>query len=88
MTAKRKIEIFSAGCPACNEVVDLVNQIMCSSCEVTVLNMNDSQVAKPAKRLGIGSVPTVVIDGKIADCCNGRAMNEESLRAAGVGQRI
>lgn len=88
MTTKRKIEIFSAGCPVCNEVVDLVNQITCPSCEVTVLDMNDAQVVNRAKQLGIGSVPAVVIDGKAADCCKGRVVDEASLRAAGIGQPV
>ena len=29
MNAKRKIEVFSAGCPACEETVQLVNRIAC-----------------------------------------------------------
>ncbi len=86
MNAERKLEAFSAGCPACDEVIELVNSIACSSCEVTVLDMNDSSVASRAKRLGIKTVPAVVVDGKLADCCAGRGPEEESLRKAGVGQ--
>jgi hypothetical protein len=37
--------------------------------------------------LGIRSVPAVVINGKLADCCAGRGPEEAVLRAAGVGQR-
>jgi hypothetical protein len=29
MTTKRKIEIFSAGCPACEETIQLINSIAC-----------------------------------------------------------
>lgn len=88
MTTKRKVEVFSAGCPACQETVDLVNGIACPSCEITVLDMNDTRVAARAKRLGIRSVPSVVIDGKLADCCAGRGPDEATLRAAGVGQSL
>lgn len=88
MAAKRKIEVFSAGCPACEETVQLVNRIACPSCEVSVLDMNEAAVASRAKRLGIRSVPAVVIDGKLADCCAGRGPEEAALRAAGVGQSI
>lgn len=88
MNTKRKIEVFSAGCPACEETVQLVNRVACPSCEVSVLNMHDSQVAKRAKDLGIRSVPAVVIDGKLADCCAGRGPEETKLRAAGLGQPI
>lgn len=87
-TSKRKVEIFSAGCPACQETVDLVRRIACSSCEVSVLDMNDTSVASRAKSLGIRSVPTVVIDGGLASCCVGRGPDEASLRAAGIGQPL
>ncbi len=85
MSAKRKIEIFSAGCPACEETVSLVNNIACPSCEIKVLDMHQPEVAKKAKQYGIRSVPAVVIDGKLADCCAGRGPDEASLRAGGVG---
>ena len=88
MATKRKIEVFSAGCPACQETVALVNRVACPSCEVSVLDMNDAQVASRAKGLGIRSVPAVVIDGKLADCCIGRGRDEGTLRAAGLGQPI
>lgn len=88
MTTKRKIEIFSAGCPACEETVQLVNRIACPSCDVVVLGMNDPAVASRAKSLGIRSVPAVAINGRLADCCTGRGPDEGVLRAAGLGQPI
>jgi len=84
MNAKRTIEVFSAGCPACRETIDLVNRLACSSCEISVLDMNDPQVAKRAKELGIRCMPAVVIDGKLADCCAGCGPDQETLRSAGV----
>ena len=86
MNTKRQIEVFSAGCPACEETIKLVNSIACPSCEVTVLDMNDPSVAIRAKSLGMRSVPSVVIDGKLADCCAGRGPDEATLRSAGLGQ--
>ena len=88
MNGKRTIEIFSAGCPACEETVELVNRMACPSCEVTVLDMKDPETARRAKSSGIRSVPTVVIDGQLADCCAGRGPDEQTLRAAGVGQPL
>lgn len=88
MTTKRQIEVFSAGCPACQDAITMVQSIACPSCEVTVLDMNDASVAGRAKSLGIRSVPAVVIDGKLADCCTGRGPDEATLRAAGLGQPI
>lgn len=86
MTIKRTIEVFSAGCPTCQETIDLVNRVACPSCEVSILDMNDEVIAARARGLGIGSVPAVVIDGKLADCCAGRGPDEATLRAAGLGQ--
>lgn len=86
MPTKRTIEVFSAGCPTCEETIDLVNRVACSSCEVSVLDMHDDAIATRAKQLGIRSVPAVVIDGKLADCCAGRGPDEATLRAAGLGQ--
>jgi len=88
MAKTRKVEIFSAGCPACQDTVDLVKRISCSSCDVSVLNMNDQDVAKRAKALGIHRVPAIVIDGKLADCCAVSAPDEQTLRAAGIGKAL
>jgi glutaredoxin len=88
MTTKRQIEVFSAGCPVCEDTIALVNRIVCSSCEVTVLNANNSEVAARAGRLGIRSIPAVLINGKLADCCAGRGPDEKTLRAAGIGQPL
>jgi len=85
MATQRHVEIFSAGCPACEETIELVNSIACPSCKVSVLDMNDADVAAKAKKLGISSVPAVVIDGKLADCCSGRGPDEASLKSAGIG---
>lgn len=88
MATKRKIEVFSAGCSACQDTIALVKSTACPSCDVTVLDMHDPNVASRAKGLGIRSVPAVVIDGKLADCCTGRGPDEAVLRSAGLGQPI
>lgn len=85
MSTRRTIEIFSAGCPACQETIDLVNRVACPSCEVSVLDMNEPAVVVRAKALGVRSVPGVAIDGRLADCCAGRGPDEGRLRAAGLG---
>ncbi|MFQ5655166.1 MAG: thioredoxin family protein [Planctomycetota bacterium] len=85
MSEKRKIEVFSAGCAVCDEIVELVNSIACPSCEVEVLDMQHADVAARAKQLGVRSVPAVAVDGKLAECCAGRGPDEAALRAAGIG---
>ena len=85
MVDKRKIEIFSAGCAVCEETVQMVHDMACPSCDVSVLDMKDSAVSARAAQLGIKSVPAIVIDGALADCCAGRGPDETSLRNAGIG---
>ncbi len=88
MAEKRKIEVFSAGCAACTDVIEIVQRAACPSCEVTIHDMKDINVAKRAKSLGIRSVPAVVIDGKLAGCCSGRGVDEQVLRASGLGRPL
>ena len=88
MHAKRTIEVFSAGCPACEDAIALVNQVACPSCEVTVLDMHNPDVARRAKGIGVHSVPAVVINGALAECCAGRGPDEETLRTSGIGQPL
>ncbi len=88
MSTKRTIEIFSAGCSVCEETIALVKRVACPSCEVSVLDMKDPAVASRTKSLGIRSIPAVVIDGKLADCCAGRGPDEQTLRAARLGQPL
>lgn len=83
---KRKIEVFSAGCPACQAVIELVRGAACESCDVSILDMNDIEVARRARDLGIRSVPAVAINGQLASCCSGRGVQEQVLRSAGLGQ--
>ena len=83
--SKRTVEVFSAGCPACEDTINLVNNIACPACEVSILDMKDPAVAKRAQGLGITRVPAVVVNGKLADCCAAGGPTEAGLRAAGVG---
>jgi len=82
----RTVEVFSAGCPACDEAIHLVNAAACSSCEVEVLDMREPSTIERAKSLGVRAVPAVVVDGRLADCCAGRGVTTAALLAAGVGR--
>lgn len=88
MRNKRKIEVFSAGCPVCKGTIEMINQMACPSCEVSVLDMNTPEVADRARNLGVRTLPAVVIDGKLANCCSGQGPDEEALRVAGLGVPI
>jgi glutaredoxin len=88
MATKRKVEVFSAGCAACEDTVAMVERAACAACEIVVHDMNDINVAKRAKALGVRSVPSVVIDGQLAGCCAGRGVDEATLRLAGLGRPL
>ena len=87
--AKRKIEIFTSGCPLCEPVVELVKKTACSACDVVVYDLNagcsTNECREKAKRYGITRVPAVVVNGKLLDCCKTGSVSEQSLRNAGVG---
>lgn len=88
--SKRKVEVFTSGCFLCEETVTLVNEMACPNCEVAVYDMSEpcesKECIEKAKAYGITSVPAVVVDGKIAECCKRGKPNREALIAAGVGQ--
>lgn len=85
----RTIEVFTAGCPLCDDAVKLVKSVACPSCDVKIYDLREGCVTNEcrdlAQRYGVKTVPTVVVDGKIADCCRVGGVDEASLRALGVG---
>ena len=80
MTAKRNIEVFSAGCPLCDDAVALVENVAGSSHAITVLDLREEKVPSRARALGVRSVPAVVVDGDLLDCCEGRGISQQTLR--------
>jgi len=86
MTAKRRVQVFSAGCSCCSEVVSLVQKLAGQSWDVEVLDMHDTAVAQRARALGVRTVPAVAIDGRLADCCLGVGVDEQRLLTAGLGR--
>ena len=82
MPVAHTIEIFSAGCSTCQDAIEMVKKLAGSQHEVHVHQMQDSEIAARAKRLGVQSVPAVVVDGTLAGCCAGRGPDEDILREA------
>lgn len=78
---RKKVEIFSAGCSACNETIELVKRLAGQN-EVVIHDMNKTEIASKAKGYGVRSVPAVVIDGKLASCCTARGPEEQVLKLA------
>lgn len=89
--SKRVVEVFTAACPLCDETVKLVRELACSNCEVQIWDLREEQATdesrEKVKQYGIHRVPAVVVNGKLAECCqNQQPISRESLIAAGVGQ--
>jgi glutaredoxin 3 len=85
MAQRRKIEVFTAGCPACAEAGELVEFLAGTEHDIEIRDMHDPTVAVAARGYGIRSLPAVVIDGQLADCCAGRGPNEATLTLAIFG---
>jgi len=82
---KRKIEIFVAGCPCCDDALKLVQSLACPSCDIQVLDMRTDNAAQAkAKKYGVKRVPAVAVDGTLAECCEG-GIEPETLKRLGVG---
>lgn len=89
MPAKRRVEVFTAGCPVCDNALKLVKEIACESCEVIVYNLNEPcesrECLEKVRSYGIGRIPAVVVDGRFAECCIVGSVTAEGMRAAGIG---
>jgi glutaredoxin 3 len=79
---KHTIEIFSAGCKTCNDTIETVKKLAGSEHDVHVHDMHREDIAIRASQHQIRSVPSVLIDGKLAGCCAGRGVDEQILREA------
>ena len=79
---KHKIEVFSAGCKACEDTIETVKKLAGSDHEVIVHDMQHQEIAARAAQHGVRSVPAVVINGNLAGCCAGRGIEETVLREA------
>lgn len=84
MEGKRKVEVFTAGCPLCRETVEMVKELSCQHCDVTVYNLNEGGIEK-ARQYGVNSVPAVVVDGKVLECCRRGLPTRKDLEATGLG---
>lgn len=88
--AKRLVEVFTAGCPICDEAVKQVKALACPQCEVKIYDLNKgcetNECRDKAKQYGVKSVPAVAINGKLVDCCKNRDIDYEALKRAGLGQ--
>ncbi len=90
-TEKRRVEVFTAGCAVCDKAVKLVKELaLCETCEVSIYNLNDvcdsMECLEKIKLYNITRVPSVVVNGVLAECCKSGPVTAEGLRAAGLGE--
>jgi len=89
---KRRIELFTAGCPVCKPVVEMVKSMSCQYCEVIIYNLAEQCDTKECltkiKEYNITSLPAVAVNGRLLDCCTDRGVSHKELERAGIGQNI
>lgn len=85
--AKRQVEVFTAGCPVCEPAIQLVQEMACPDCEVTIHDLRQSGAEKAAQ-YGIKTVPAVVVNGNLVSCCQNPGPSRDELAAVGIGQRL
>jgi hypothetical protein len=88
MTEKRRVEVFTAGCAVCQGVVEMVNELACPNCDVTIYNLNKNEGVNEAKVYGVTGLPSVVVNGELLECCKRSSITKEDLKAAGIGQQL
>ncbi|WP_106767841.1 glutaredoxin [Paenibacillus faecalis] len=66
-----KIEVFTDGSPYSESVVEQVNELSCSKCEITVYHLNEPDASGNCKdkvrTYAITSIPAVVLNGKLVE---------------------
>lgn len=82
--SNRSVEVFTAGCGLCAPVVEMVQDLACGNCAVTVHDLHNSGV-EAARSYGISVLPAIVVDGRLLSCCAHGAPSRDELVAAGIG---
>jgi hypothetical protein len=78
--------VFSAGCCLCEAAEAMVRRIAGPGHTVEVLDMRRPEVAARARMCGVQRVPSVVVDGQLADGCDSRGRYEGVLGQAIHGE--
>lgn len=64
---KHKVEIFTADCPICRETINMVKEADCCKNSDIVEHLCKGDICcTPAQKYKIRSVPSIVVDGKLA----------------------
>ncbi|WP_339790945.1 thioredoxin family protein [uncultured Imperialibacter sp.] len=87
---KRTVEIFTAGCPVCDPVVKMVEELAYDQYEISIYDLvkqcDDQTCLNKVAAYVIKKVPTVAVDGVLLSCCQNQGISREQLIKAGIGQ--
>ena len=85
--ARRRVEIFSAGCRTCTSTIEQLREVIDPRHEIVVHDMHGHQgAAERAESFGIRTVPAVVVDGSLLACCKNKGPTLQELHAAGLAR--
>ena len=85
--AKRRVEIFSAGCRTCQRTIEQLREQIDPRHEIVIHDMNkDKAAVERADAFGIRTVPAVVVDGFLLACCKNKGPTLQELHAAGLAK--
>ncbi len=90
---KRRIEVFTAGCPVCNPVVDLVKSFADEEYnEITIYDLvkqcEIKECVSKVEEYGIKRLPAIAVDGQLLSCCKNNGITKEDLINAGLTQKL
>lgn len=87
---KRQVEFFTANCPVCDPVVQMVLNLACDQCEVTIYDMvkqdGDKTFLNKLTEYGVSRLPAVAVNGELLDRCRNNAITQDDLIQAGIGE--
>jgi 4-hydroxy-3-methylbut-2-enyl diphosphate reductase IspH len=87
--SKRQIEIFTAGCPVCEPVVQLVKDTAGNDCEIILHNLSEQCESKiclsKMNEYGVKRLPAIAVNGKLLSCCTNIEITSDDLANAGIG---
>ena len=88
---RHTIEVFTAGCPLCDQAVKTIKELACGECDVRVYDLREgcatNECREKAENYGIHRVPAVAVDGALLECCRSQGpISREALLAAGIGR--
>lgn len=88
---KRQVEVFTANCPVCDPVVQMVQELAFDQGEITIYDMVKQDKDKPflnkLSEYGVNRLPAVAVNGKLLDCCRNKVITKDDLVKAGIGDQ-